>query len=197
MAMAIVGAIRVAPTTSTTADRLGAAWVHATWPTRRAAVLSVLTSVLFGVMTPAAVAVRAAVATTGAVAAAAALVDVHERRLPNRLVLLGLSLTLAPLLVGTPGDVLRVAAGVVLAGGLLLAAHLRRGVGMGDVKLAGVLGGNVALLSLSAVPLAVAVAAAVAAASGWWLRRTSLPLGPALWFGWAAAVATAGTGWWT
>lgn len=195
--MAIVGAIRVAPTTSTTADRLGAAWMHATRPTRRAAVLSVLTSVLFGVMTPAAVAVQAAVAATGAVAAVAALVDVHERRLPNRLALLGLCLTLAPLLIGMPGDVLRVTGGVAVAGGLLLAAHLRRGVGMGDVKLAGVLGGNVALLALPAVPVFVAVAAAVAAAGGWWLRRTSLPLGPALWFGWAVAVATAGTGWWT
>lgn len=194
--MAIVGAIRVAPTTSTTADRLGAAWVHATRPTRRAAVLSVLTSVLFGVMTPAAVAVRAAVAATGCVFALAALVDLHERRLPNRLVLLALCCTLTPLLLATPADAVRVGAGACIAGGLLLGVRLRRGVGMGDVKLGAVIGGNVALVALPAAPMAVAVAAASAAGTGWVLRRSSLPLGPALWFGWAVAIATAGTGWW-
>ncbi|MEN9645178.1 MAG: Type leader peptidase family [Actinomycetota bacterium] len=195
--MAIVGAIRVAPTTSTTADRLGAAWMHATRPTRRAVVLSVLTSVVFGAMTPATNGVRGALVMCGAATAAAALVDVHERRLPNRLVLLALCCTLTPLLWGTPAEVVRVAAGLSIAGALMLGVRVRRGVGMGDVKLAAVIGGNVALIALPAVPVAIAAAAAAAAAGGWWLRRTSLPLGPALWFGWAVAVATAGTGWWT
>ena len=68
---------------------------------------------------------------------------------------------------------------------------------MGDVKLGAVIGGNVALVALPAAPVAVAVAAASAAIAGWVLRRSSLPLGPALWFGWAVAVATAGSGWWT
>ena len=195
--MAIVGAIRVAPTTSTTADRLGAAWMHAKRPTRRAAVLSVLTSVLFGAMTPATNGVRGAVAMCGVATAAAALVDVHERRLPNRLVLLALCCTLAPLLLGTPADIARVAAGLAIAGVLLMGVRLRRGVGMGDVKLGAVVGGNVALVALPASPLAVAVASVTAAAGGLVLRRSSLPLGPALWFGWAVALATAGTGWWT
>lgn len=195
--MAIVGAIRVAPTTSTTAERIGAAWVHATRSTRRAAVLSVLTSVVFGAMTPATPAVRCAVAAGGGVIAIAALVDVHERRLPNRLVLVALCSTLAALLFGAPGDVVRVAAGMCIAGVLLLGVRLRRGVGMGDVKLGAVIGGNVALVALPAAPVAVAVAAAAAAGTGWLLRRSSLPLGPALWFGWAVAVATAGQGWWT
>ena len=195
--MAIVGAIRVAPTTSTTAERIGAAWVHATRSTRRAAVLSVLTSVVFGAMTPATTAVRCAVAATGCVIAVAALVDVHERRLPNRLVLVALCCTLAPLLLGDPADVVRVGAGTLIVGGLLLGVRLRRGVGMGDVKVGAVIGGNAALVALPAAPAAVAAAAASAAVAGWVLRRSSLPLGPALWFGWAVALATAGTGWWT
>jgi leader peptidase (prepilin peptidase) / N-methyltransferase len=197
MAMAIVGAIRVAPTTSTTAERISDAWMHATRSTRRAAVLSVLTSVVFGAMTPATLAVRCAVAGTGVVTAVASLVDVHARRLPNRLVLLALCCTVAPLLIGAPSDVARVSVGVLVAGGLLLGVRLRRGVGMGDVKLGAVIGGNVALISLPAAPVAVAVAAATAACAGVVLRRSSLPLGPALWFGWAVAIVTAGAGWWT
>ncbi len=195
--MAIVGAIRVAPTTSSTAERIGAAWVHATRSTRRVAVLSVLTSVVFGAMAPVAPAARCAVAASGCVIALAALVDVRERRLPNRLVVLALCCTLAPLLLGAPADVVRVGAGTLIAGGLLLGVRLRRGVGMGDVKLGAVIGGNVALVALPAAPVAVAVAAASAALVGGVLRRSSLPLGPALWFGWAVAVATAGSGWWT
>ena len=136
-------------------------------------------------------------AATGCVIAVAALVDVHERRLPNRLVLVALCCTLTPLLLGAPADVVRVGAGTLIAGGLLLGVRLRRGVGMGDVKVGAVIGGNAALVALPAAPVAVAVAAASAAVAGWVLRRSSLPLGPALWFGWAMAVATAGTGWWT
>ena len=195
--MAIVGAIRVAPTTSTTAERIGDAWTHATRSTRQAAVLSVLTSVVFGAMTPATLAVRCAVAGTGVVIAVASLVDVHARRLPNRLVLLALCCTVAPLLLGLPGDVVRVSVGVLVTGGLLLGVRLRRGVGMGDVKLGAVIGGNAALVALPAAPVAVAVAAATGAGAGWVLRRSSLPLGPALWFGWAVAIVTAGAGWWT
>ncbi len=136
-------------------------------------------------------------AASGCVIALAALVDVRERRLPNRLVVLALCCTLAPLLLGAPADVVRVGAGTLIAGGLLLGVRLRRGVGMGDVKLGAVIGGNVALVALPAAPVAVAVAAASAALVGGVLRRSSLPLGPALWFGWAVAVATAGSGWWT
>ena len=159
--------------------------------------LSVLTSVVFGAMTPVTPAARGAVMATGVVIAVASLVDVYERRLPNRLVLLALCCTVIPLLFGAPGDLLRVASGLVVGGGLLLAVRLRRGVGMGDVKLGGVIGGNAALVALPAAPVAVAVAAATAAGAGLVLRRSSLPLGPALWFGWAVAIATAGAGWWT
>jgi prepilin signal peptidase PulO-like enzyme (type II secretory pathway) len=101
------------------------------------------------------------------------------------------------LLLGLPGDVVRVSVGVLVAGGLLLGVRLRRGVGMGDVKLGAVIGGNAALVALPAAPVAVAVAAATGAGAGWVLRRSSLPLGPALWFGWAVAIVTAGAGWWT
>lgn len=76
-----------------------------------------------------------------------AVIDLQTRRIPNRLtypltpVLLVL-LVAAALLEGTPGAAVRAVLGGVVAFGLLLALALinPRGMGMGDVKLAGFIG---------------------------------------------------------
>lgn len=77
----------------------------------------------------------------------------------------------------------------------MLVVHLSRGVGLGDVKLAAVVGASCGTSALAAAPLAIAVAAIAAAATGLLTRRTRLPLGPSLWAGWAVATAAAGAGW--
>lgn len=91
-----------------------------------------------------------------AIAAAASAIDLRQRVIPNRLTCAGalLALTLGTLL-DPSGEPTRLVAGAA-AGGLLLAAALARpdGMGMGDVKLAAVLG----LCLGGTVPVALAVA---------------------------------------
>ena len=77
----------------------------------------------------------------------------------------------------------------------MLFVRLARGVGMGDVKMAGVVGASVGPIALFAAPVAVAVAALVAGTYGLVAGRRRLPLGPALWLGWAVSLAAAATGW--
>lgn len=76
-----------------------------------------------------------------------AVIDLHTRRIPNRLTypltpVLLLLLAAAALLEGTPGVALRALLGGVVAFGLLLVLALinPRGMGMGDVKLAAFIG---------------------------------------------------------
>ena len=141
--------------------------------------------------------------------------DLRERRLPNPLVAaaaLGLVASCAAVLAsGTDGaaaSVGRAAAAVLGGGGALLVLALAGGVGMGDVKLGGVLAGAAALIDPAGVPLAALVAGtaggvgAVVVAAG--RRRdgcdpgllperpASVPYGPALLLGWWS-VPLAGT----
>jgi leader peptidase (prepilin peptidase)/N-methyltransferase len=119
-------------------------------------------------------------------------VDLHEHRLPNRMVTPGLALgVIACGLQLSPVPPLAALA----FGGLLLVAGLAGGVGMGDVKLA-------ALIGLASPTLAVAVAAPLAAfliggvaALVVLLRRgprARLAFGPALLAGYWVAVLVAG-----
>ena len=136
---------------------------------------------------------RVALALTGALLIAAALVDVHEHRLPNALV----AAAFATSVIGAAAtlDLVSLAGllgGTLVAGGAMLAVRLTRGVGMGDVKLAGVIGASAGSLSLPAAPLAIGVAAVVAATFGLATGRRRVPLGPSLWLGWAVSVAAFG-----
>ena len=142
--------------------------------------------------------------------------DLRERRLPNRLVAavaLGLVASCAAALAsGTDGaaaaSVGRAAVAVLGGGGALLALALAGGVGMGDVKLGGVLAGAAALVDPAGVWLGTLVAGlaggigAVVVTAG---RRqggrdpsllperpASVPYGPALLLGWWS-VPLAGT----
>ncbi len=118
---------------------------------------------------------------------AVALIDLDHRTIPNRitgpaaLAALGLGAALRP--AGVPEQLIAAAA----AGGFLLVFALAypRGMGMGDVKLAGVLGlflgRSVGVAILVAVLLATAVGVAVIARVGMSEgRKTAIPFGPFL-----------------
>jgi leader peptidase (prepilin peptidase)/N-methyltransferase len=125
----------------------------------------------------------------------AALIDLEHMVIPNRLTgtgaVLAIALGLALDPAGEPG---RLLAGACAGGFLLLAALIHpRGMGMGDVKLAGVmglcLGAAVApallIALLAGVVGGLVIIAAKGAAAG---RRTKVPFGPFLAFGALIAV---------
>ncbi len=179
-----------------TTDRVVVAWVGAHQVVRRCVIAATVMAGALGSALPVADAVRWSVAVVGAVLALAALVDVHEHKLPNRLVgtamvvaLVGvLSTTTAALLISS-------VSGMVLAGGLMLLVRLTRGIGMGDVKMAAVVGASTGATAVVAAPLAIAIAALVAVVCGVLTHRQRLPLGPALWAGWAISLAAVAAGW--
>ena len=84
---------------------------------------------------------------------------------------------------------------MLLGGGLMLLVRLTRGVGMGDVKMAAVVGASAGAVALMAAPVALAVASFAGATFGVITRRQRLPLGPALWLGWAVALGACAAGW--
>jgi len=124
-----------------------------------------------------------------------ALIDLEHRIIPNRLTALGAVLALA---LGTAldpsGEPARLIAGAAAGGFLLLAAlAYPGGMGMGDVKLAGVLGlflgAAVAPALLIALLVGVLVGAVVIARKGAAAgRKTAIPFGPFLAFGAVVAV---------
>jgi len=125
----------------------------------------------------------------------AALIDLEYRIIPNRITGFG---ALAALAVGlaldAPGEPARLIAGASAAGLLLLAAlAYPRGMGMGDVKLAGVMGlflGSavapaILLALLTGVLGGVVVMARKGVSAG---RKTAVPFGPFLALGALVAV---------
>lgn len=170
-----------------TLDRVGQAWSSTGLGARIGTAAGVAASVVVS-------GGRVLVALTGVLMVAAALVDVREHRLPNALV--G-----AATATGAAGalQVHRLApalCGATIACGLLLWVRLARGLGLGDVKMGAAVGLSTAGRTLVAAPLSIAIAALLAAATGLALRRDRLPLGPALWCGWALALALP-KGWWS
>lgn len=125
----------------------------------------------------------------------AALIDLEHRVIPNRLTALGAVLAIV---LGTAldpaGEPERLIAGAAAAGFLLLAAlAYPGGMGMGDVKLAGVmglfLGRTVAPAILIALLAGVLFGALVIARKGAHEgRKTAVPFGPFLAFGAIVAV---------
>jgi leader peptidase (prepilin peptidase) / N-methyltransferase len=124
-----------------------------------------------------------------------ALIDVEHRIIPNRLTALGAILALV---LGTAldpsGEPERLIAGVAAGGALLIAAlAYPGGMGMGDVKLAGVmglfLGSAVAPAMLIALFAGVLFGALVMARKGTTVaRKTAVPFGPFLALGSLLAV---------
>jgi leader peptidase (prepilin peptidase)/N-methyltransferase len=126
-----------------------------------------------------------------------AVIDLHTRRIPNRLtypltptllVLLGV----AALLEGTPGAALRALLGGIGAFGLLLVLALMspRGMGMGDVKLAAFIGIGLGYLGWAHIWLGLfvgfllgGVLAGLLLALRLRTRKDNIPFGPSLAFG--------------
>lgn len=115
-----------------------------------------------------------------------AFIDLDHRIIPNRLMIIGALLALVLVLLTRTGNVVEHVAAGAAAGGFLLAAALIRpgGMGMGDVKLAGVMGlflgrdvGPAMFVALLAGSLLGAFIIARRGAAG---RRTAVPFGPFL-----------------
>jgi leader peptidase (prepilin peptidase)/N-methyltransferase len=131
---------------------------------------------------------------------AVAVIDWRHRIIPNRLVYPAFLVSVAYLLVarvaGAPVDLADAGIGLLAyGGGLLVVAFISpRGMGMGDVKLAGLvglvlgaLGGRYVLVAAGVGILVGGVAAIVALAFGA-SRKTGIPYGPSIALG--AVVAT-------
>jgi leader peptidase (prepilin peptidase)/N-methyltransferase len=135
------------------------------------------------------------------------LVDIRARRLPDGLTLGGTAtlLTLLALRGAVTGNLAPLSGallGALAMAGLLLALHLASpsGMGFGDVKLGLLLGVIVGSRSVGLVPVALLAAGTLGAVAGVVLmvrhrrRDVTLPFGPYLVIGAAAAVAFAVVG---
>jgi leader peptidase (prepilin peptidase)/N-methyltransferase len=118
--------------------------------------------------------------------AAITLTDLEHRIIPNKILLVAAVLAVAIAAVGDPGSLpQRVIAGAA-AGGLLLLVALAypRGMGLGDVKLAAVmglfLGRNVAPAILVALLAGSLLGLAMIARDGAAARKRAIPFGPFL-----------------
>ena len=192
--MTTIDTLRAEP--ATTADRVAAAWTDSHPVARRAVFAACVSAVAASLVVPAPTTVRWGIAAAGVLLAVASLVDVHEHKLPNRLLLAALLAAACGAVASLDRDVIVASlVGMVLAGGLMLLVRLSRGVGMGDVKMAAVVGASTGGVALTAAPLAVAIAALVAGVYGLLAHRRRVPLGPALWLGWALALAFSAAGW--
>lgn len=139
------------------------------------------------------------------VAVALALIDLDVHRLPNALVLPAYPVlaVLLALGLGTPA-LIRAAAGALLLFGffLVVAVAARGGIGLGDVKLAGVVGGMTAAVSWGAFLTSAFGAFLLGAVAGALLmlgrrahRRTAIPFGPfMLVAAWASILGAGGIG---
>ena len=150
--MNAVDAMRVATAAESTAARMESAWQKASLVVRRATLAAVVTSLAVAASWPVDGWTRAGVSLTGAALALSALVDVHEYRLPNGLLALAaLATVLGPAGRLDPAMGGRVLLGACIAGLPMLLIRMRRGVGMGDVKMAAVVGASAASLTLAMV----------------------------------------------
>jgi leader peptidase (prepilin peptidase)/N-methyltransferase len=152
-------------------------------------VTAVLFTVPFGVYDS--LWVATAVAVLLALMPAISAIDIEHRIIPNKIMYPALIALPAYLVVarlaGAPVDLLRMGIGFLLfGGGLLLIALVSRGMGMGDVKLAALIGLTLGSLGLRYVGVAAGAAillggvgAVVALAAGR-DRRAAIPFGPYL-----------------
>jgi leader peptidase (prepilin peptidase)/N-methyltransferase len=117
---------------------------------------------------------------------AVTLTDLEQRIIPNKILIVAAVLGAAIAALGDPGSLPERVAAAAAAGGLLFLAALAypRGMGLGDVKLAAVmglfLGRNVAPAILVALLAGSLVGLAMIAREGAAARRKAIPFGPFL-----------------
>jgi leader peptidase (prepilin peptidase)/N-methyltransferase len=120
---------------------------------------------------------------------AVSLTDLERRIIPNKILLVGAIAGVAIAAASNPGSLPERAIATAVAGGLLFAVALAypRGMGMGDVKLAAVmglyLGRSVAPALLVAFAAGSVVGLALIARHGAAARKQAVPFGPFLAFG--------------
>jgi leader peptidase (prepilin peptidase)/N-methyltransferase len=121
--------------------------------------------------------------------------DLRTRLVPDSPLLVGLALALGTCAVSVPGDLPeRVATGGGAAGFLLTAALIRPdGMGLGDVKLAGVLGAYLGMAVVVAMVVAFAAGSlaglGLIARHGWSARTRTIAFAPCLALGGLVAMA--------
>lgn len=150
--------------------------------TRYIAALAAVATVWLGIVTD----VHIATSATLVALIPAALVDVLDRRLPDRLVARAavacFASTAASALVGQRIDIVGMALGVAALSGPLLALHLASPVsmGFGDVKAGAVIGMALGLTNPLLALIALCVGSAASAAVAIVGRRRSVAFGPGL-----------------
>jgi leader peptidase (prepilin peptidase) / N-methyltransferase len=129
-----------------------------------------------------------------AVLAAVTLTDLERRVIPNAILLAGAVLAVAIAAAADPGSLPERAIAALAAGGFLLVAALvyPGGMGMGDVKLAAVmglfLGAAIAAAMLTAVIAGGVVGVGIILARGAGARKHAIPFGPFLALGGVVAL---------
>jgi prepilin signal peptidase PulO-like enzyme (type II secretory pathway) len=124
-------------------------------------------------------------------AGAAAVVDVHEHRIPNRLLTLSLVLVAVAALIERDATLGDVAVSGLMASGPLWIVRYGRGLGIGDVKFAAVLGAAGGLVHPLTGVVVVWLAALSSGVFAAVQRRQRLALGPWLWAGFVGATSVA------
>jgi leader peptidase (prepilin peptidase)/N-methyltransferase len=135
------------------------------------------------------IAEEALTAFVGAILVAIAAIDISSRRVPNRIVLPSTAIVIAAQIIFARGHAIECAVAALLAGLALLIPNLIRSswIGMGDVKLAMLLGatlgwgvaGALEIAFISVLPVAL-VARARGRSDG---RAATLPFAPFMAFG--------------
>lgn len=141
------------------------------------------------------------VAFTG-IGIALAMIDLDVKRLPDKIVLPSYPVLIALLLIGWDGDALwRALLGALILGGFYFIVWFIApgGMGFGDVKLSGIVGGMTAYLSWGTFLVGAFGAFFLGAAAGLMLmaggkagRKTAVPFGPFMLLGALAAILGAG-----
>lgn len=114
------------------------------------------------------------------------LTDLDRRIIPNKVLLVASAAAIVIVAIGNPGSIPERAIAAVAAGGVFFVAALAypKGMGLGDVKLAAVmglfLGRNVAPALIVALLAGSVVGIAIIAREGAAARRQALPFGPFL-----------------
>jgi leader peptidase (prepilin peptidase)/N-methyltransferase len=121
--------------------------------------------------------------------------DLRTRLIPDAALVVGLAVAIAICALEDPAEVPgRLLAGAGAAGFLLAAAFIRRdGMGLGDVKLAGVLGvylgASVVIAMLVAFAAGSVAGLGLMARHGWSARSRMIPFAPCLALGALVAIA--------
>lgn len=182
------GAVRLS-----TFERVDRAWSALPARRRRVAVLGVTAVVAVGVGAAAAVSlsVAAAIVAVGLLGGAAAVVDQHEHRLPNTLLGAAMCTVLVAALADGSWTLVDVVVSLTMAAFPLWAVRYGKGLALGDVKFAAVLGAAAGLVHPFAGLLVAWCATLAAGVFALGTQRRRLALGPWLWAGYVAASAVA------